>query len=123
MCEHNYTPSEEEKEESQMIDLHVGDVIIVSTHKYPDYLPCLQDQDLKSPKQWLSGKNTTAKTEGLFPGTFLRFVKMEEIAVNPAPNPRPKPRPRPRPKPSKTSTDNGRGSKDSGYTGSPSSKL
>uniref|UniRef100_A0A3Q3EL75 Phosphatidylinositol 3-kinase regulatory subunit alpha n=1 Tax=Kryptolebias marmoratus TaxID=37003 RepID=A0A3Q3EL75_KRYMA len=76
------------KEREEDIDLHVGDILLVSkgalvAHGYTDGLE-------QRPKEigWLPGFNETTQEKGDFPGTYVEYIGKKWISP-PTPKPRP----------------------------------
>ena len=65
----NYTPSDDFTD--TYIPIRAGDVLEV---KMPTDLSTF-DGDIKEPTGWLEGRNRNTNNTGLFPGTFVKYVK------------------------------------------------
>ncbi|XP_048874773.1 phosphatidylinositol 3-kinase regulatory subunit alpha isoform X1 [Brienomyrus brachyistius] len=92
------------KERDEDIDLHVGDILIVS--KGALLALGYSDGFEERPQEigWLPGFNETTQEKGDFPGTYVEYIGKKRISP-PTPKPRP-PRPLPMaPGPAKLDTD------------------
>lgn len=92
------------KERDEDIDLHVGDILIVS--KGALLALGYSDGFEERPQEigWLPGFNETTQEKGDFPGTYVEYIGKKRISP-PTPKPRP-PRPLPMaPGPAKVDTD------------------
>ena len=71
---HDFTPSEQTSDpDDEEIQIEKGDTLEV---KGPI-------DNFEHPNIWLKGKNVTKGTEGLFPGTFVQFIKTIEQSEEP----------------------------------------
>ncbi|KAG7476964.1 hypothetical protein MATL_G00088360 [Megalops atlanticus] len=96
------------KEREEDIDLHVGDILIVS--KGALLALGYTDGFEERPEEigWLPGFNETTQEKGDFPGTYVEFIGKKKISP-PTPKPRP-PRPLPvAPGPAKADSDTEQG--------------
>ncbi|XP_076102045.1 phosphatidylinositol 3-kinase regulatory subunit alpha-like isoform X1 [Mytilus galloprovincialis] len=79
---HDFTPSEQTSDpDDEEIQIEKGDTLEV---KGPI-------DNFEHPNIWLKGKNVTKGTEGLFPGTFVQFIKTIEQSEEPVEEPIPPP--------------------------------
>ncbi|XP_013395835.1 phosphatidylinositol 3-kinase regulatory subunit alpha-like [Lingula anatina] len=64
---YNYSPSDEEKEEGY-IDIEVNDLLEVTN-------VAEIEGSIEVPESWLTGTNTRTRDRGLFPGTYVKYVR------------------------------------------------
>lgn len=66
---HAYTPAEQTSDvEDEEIKIEEGDVLEV-----PGPI-----ENYERPDKWLKGFNKTKGTEGVFPGTFVQFIEIQQ---------------------------------------------
>ncbi|XP_030625561.1 phosphatidylinositol 3-kinase regulatory subunit alpha isoform X1 [Chanos chanos] len=97
------------KEREEDIDLHVGDILIVSKGALLAFGYSEGLEERPEEIGWLPGFNETTQEKGDFPGTYVEFIGKKKISP-PTPKPRP-PRPLPvAPGPAKADSDSEQGS-------------
>ncbi|MED6231758.1 Phosphatidylinositol 3-kinase regulatory subunit alpha [Ataeniobius toweri] len=79
------------KEREEDIDLHVGDMLLVTKGALLSLGCSNGDEERPSEIGWLPGVNETTQEKGDFPGTYVEFVGRKRMSP-PTPKPRP-PRP------------------------------
>ena len=68
-AQYDFKPSEPSSDpDDEEIQIQMGDILEVDGPV----------QNHEKPDTWLKGKNVTKGTAGLFPGTFVKFVKIIE---------------------------------------------
>ena len=87
-------------------------------HHHSFCISWLLQGTLEQPQGWLEGRNQRSGQEGLFPGTYVEFVKAEKVPAEQLRQPHKKPPVTPRP--DKHIVDE---YDDSGYCESPSGKC
>lgn len=88
---YDYKPDPEEKE---YIAVSAGDLLEVTDTSTLTELK--NNGTIENPQMWVTGLNKTTNVEGLFPGTYVKFVKLEYGDRAPAPPLPPRPVPAPR---------------------------
>lgn len=96
------------KEREEDIDLHVGDILVVSRGALLALGFAEGMEEKPEEIGWLPGINETTQEKGDFPGTYVEFIGKKRMSP-PTPKPRP-PRPLPvAPGPTKTDSDSEQG--------------